>query len=420
MFWFWVMCCSVLLGGMWFWLYLNFPLPYKQESTSTRLHLDISPMHKQLPAVLENVKCFQPLELGQLKLRNRIIRAACFGGGNIDELIATHAAVAKGGVAMTTIAYASVSSDGRSFSGQLLLDHSCADIDLARLPAAIHREGAAICMQLTHAGGFADRHVIGCTQIAPSRLFNPAGLDWPRAMTELDLQRVCADFVSAALLCKRAGFDAVELHCGHGYLLSQFLSPHSNRRTDRWGGSTAGRQRFPLLVFNELRRALGPNFPILVKLNASDGFRGGLELDEAIVHACAFAQAGCDAIVVSGGFVSLSGFYMLRGRVPLWSMAQAMLSQNWLKGLALLLFGHFLVPEMKLDDCFFRASARAIRSAVNATPPTDKPCHVCYVGGLRRLSMTLLLLLLLLLLLFLLLLLLLLLLFSTTTTSYFL
>ena len=127
---------------------------------------------------------------------------------------------------------------------------------LRELTARVHAAGGAACVQLTHAGSFADRNVIGGIQIAPSRVFNPAGMDWPRAMTADDIERVADDFATAAALARRCGFDAVQIHCGHGYLISQFLSPATNLRRDEHGAATTeGRTRFARLVCRRVRAA---------------------------------------------------------------------------------------------------------------------------------------------------------------------
>jgi 2,4-dienoyl-CoA reductase-like NADH-dependent reductase (Old Yellow Enzyme family) len=206
--------------------YLVCPSTQKDVSNST-------PITRVLPRNRSESLCLSPLRLRKLVLKNRVVRAAAFGGATVNDLIDMHTAVARGGAAMTTIAYAAVSNDGRTFSSQLLLSDEALVPELERLSAAVHEAGAAISIQLTHAGSFADRKVTGEQQVAPSRLFNPAGFDFPREMTEADMARVARQFGDAASLVKRAGFDAVEVHMGHGYLLSQFLCPFTNRRADR-------------------------------------------------------------------------------------------------------------------------------------------------------------------------------------------
>jgi len=137
------------------------------------------------------------------------------------------------------------------------------------------------------------------------------------------------------------------------------------------------RLKFPLRVVKAVKAAV--SIAVLVKMNVSDGFEGGLEVADACINARAFEKAGADALVISGGFVSLSGFFMLRGNVPLWDMAKALARSSWTKGLALALFGKWLVPEIALEPCFFRAGARAILTSVDKIP-------VCLLGGIRGLG----------------------------------
>jgi len=211
--------------------------------------------------------------------------------------------------------------------------------------------------------------------VAPSPCFNPAGLNWAREMTPQDLERVAQEFVQAAVMVEKAGFDAVELHCGHGYLLSQFLSPATNWRRDAYGGSATNRVRYPLEILKRIREAT--KLMVLVKMNVQDGFAGGMTKDDAVCYAKAFAPF-TDALVLSGGFTTRNGYFMLRGWVPLWGMSRAM---GWgIKGCAVVLFGKWLVPEIEFKECYFYEPALAILEAVGDT------CPVCLVGGITSLS----------------------------------
>jgi 2,4-dienoyl-CoA reductase-like NADH-dependent reductase (Old Yellow Enzyme family) len=233
---------------------------------------------------------------------------------------------------------------------------------LRRLTDAVHGEGAAASLQLGHCGYFADTRVIGGRPIGASRVFNTYGLSFPRPMTEADMERVVGDFAAAARLAREAGFDAVELHFGHGYLVSQFLSPFTNRRRDRWGGSLENRQRLALEVTRAVRAAVGPSFAILAKLNLSDGFAGGLELDESIETARALENEGLDGLVMSCGFVSRAPLYMLRGEVPFKQMAAV--QKQWFARVGLYLFGKLLVQRHPYQEAFLLDEARRMRAAV--------------------------------------------------------
>jgi 2,4-dienoyl-CoA reductase-like NADH-dependent reductase (Old Yellow Enzyme family) len=309
---------------------------------------------------------FSPFRLNGLTLKNRIIKAATFegmcpGGVPSEALIAHHRGIAAGGAAMTTVAYCAVSADGRSYDTQMWMRPEIVP-SLRRLTDAVHAEGAAVCIQLGHCGYFADRRVIGGQPLGASRVFNTYGLSFPRAMNERDIERVVGDFARAARLAVDAGFDAVELHFGHGYLVSQFLSPFTNRRRDRWGGTLENRARLGVEIARAARAAVGASFPVLAKINLRDGFVGGLELDEAIEAARHFEQAGLDALVTSGGFVSRAPLYMLRGEVPLAPMIAV--QKKLVAKLGLFFFGRLLVQRYPYTEAFFSDEARRLRSAV--------------------------------------------------------
>lgn len=323
---------------------------------------------------------FQPAAIAGLTLRNRVIKAATFegmcpGGEPSDALIDHHRTLAQGGVGMTTVAYCSVSQDGRTYAHQLWMRPKLVP-SLRRLTDAVHQAGAAVSLQIGHAGSFAEPKVIGGRPLAPSRQINLYGLSLSRAMTRADMQRIRDDFVRASQLAVEAGFDAIELHVGHGYLLSQFLSPYSNRRRDDYGGSLTGRLRYVLEVTRALRESLPQGFPLLAKTNVSDGFEGGLQLSEACEVARALSQAGIDALVPSGGFVSKTPLYMLRGEVPVKQMAEVQTSLH--RRLGLRLFGRLFVQRYDYTPMFFWDEARAIREAV------DVP--VALLGGITSLA----------------------------------
>jgi 2,4-dienoyl-CoA reductase-like NADH-dependent reductase (Old Yellow Enzyme family) len=182
------------------------------------------------------------------------------------------------------------------------------------------------------------------------------------AMSEAEIEEVTAEFVAAARLARETGFDAVELHLGHGYLLSQFLSPATNRRRDRFGGTLENRARFPLAVVERVRTALPPKMPVIVKLNLRDGFRGGLEIDESTQVARTLESRGADALVLSGGFVSRNPFYLFRGERPLRQMIAVEKSRA--QKLALAFFGPVLIHAYPFEPLYFLPQARKVRHAV--------------------------------------------------------
>jgi 2,4-dienoyl-CoA reductase-like NADH-dependent reductase (Old Yellow Enzyme family) len=323
---------------------------------------------------------FSPLRLGDLLLRNRIVRAACFegmcpGGRPSEALVEHHRAVAAGGVAMTTVAYCAVSADGRAYGHEMWMREEIVP-ELRRLTAAVHREGAATSLQLGHCGFFASPRVIGQRPLGASRKLCLYRLSFPRVMTAADLERVTEDFVRAAIQAREAGFDAVEIHAGHGYLLSQFLSPWTNRRRDAFGGPLANRLRFPVEVVRRVRSALGGGVPVLVKMNVTDGMAGGLELEDAVEVARALAAAGATALVPSCGFTARTPFLMLRGRVPVREFVQN--QKDPLVRLGLRLFGRLVVRTYPFQEAFLFEEARRIARAV--------PVPVALLGGVSSLD----------------------------------
>jgi 2,4-dienoyl-CoA reductase-like NADH-dependent reductase (Old Yellow Enzyme family) len=314
---------------------------------------------------------FTPARLGHLTLRNRVIKTATFEGMTPDgvpgdALVGHHRTLATGGVGMTTVAYGGVSERGRTFKNQLLV--AAANVPRLRaLTDAVHAEGAAVSLQLAHCGFFSKHRVRdGRWPRGPSFVPNPygagAGMPFARGMSEADIAEATADFARAAALTREAGFDALELHLGHGYLLSQFLSPATNRRRDRFGGSLENRLRFPLAVVEQVRAAVGPDFPILAKTNLRDGFRGGLELPDATLIARALEGAGVDALVLSGGFTSRTPFFLLRGGRPLAEMIEV--APSAIQKLVLRLTGPLIIRAYPFTEMFFLPEAAEVRKAV--------------------------------------------------------
>jgi len=318
---------------------------------------------------------FTPAKLGALKLANRLIRAGCYEGlsrtGRVTEpLQEHHRRLAEGGIGMTTVSYGAVSFDGRGFGDQIWMREQIAP-ELRRLTDGVHRAGAAASIQLVHCGFFADPKVIGGRPLGASPKLCAYRLAVCRQMSPAQIAEKTEDFGRAARLARESGFDAVEVHAGHGYLLSQFLSPWTNRRTDSYGGSLENRLRFPAAVVRTVRRAVGPDFPVLVKMNLYDGFRGGLELEEAVEIGRRFESEGASALIPSCGFTARTPWFMMRGHVPVREMAAGQPSPLMRAGL--LLFGRFMVRTYPFEPMFLLADARRIRQAVGIP--------VVYVGG---------------------------------------
>ena len=250
------------------------------------------------------MRAFEPLELGSMAIAARIVRSATnertADGDGVPSvaLAALYEALARGQCPLIVTGYAFVEASGRSAprQGGMTSDgHARAWKDIV---AAAHRArpGARLAVQIVHGGRQSLADVV-TDYVAPSPV--PCGQAVPREMTENDIRGTVAAFAAAARRAKEAGFDAVQLHMAHGYLLSEFLSPHTNRRTDAFGGDPERRRRVPLDVVQRVREAVGDDYPVLVKMNASDFVPGGLAPEEAAGHAAALEAAGVDAIELS-------------------------------------------------------------------------------------------------------------------------
>ncbi len=253
---------------------------------------------------------FTPLRVGPLTLRNRFIKSAtnegsAKGGVPSKRLVKFHEDIAAGGVAMTTVAYCAVAPDGRTFTDQITLDAQSVP-HLQVLTAAVHRHGAAASAQITHGGCFTFvPPTASARPLSASGGFNKVGImsgQWLRLkMTGADMERVAAEFVRGAQLARAAGFDAVEIHMGHGYLLSQFLSPLYNRRRDAYGGSIEGRVRFPVMVLQRVLDAVGKDMAVVCKLSVTDGHPRGNSAADGARIAKALESAGAHLLVLSAG-----------------------------------------------------------------------------------------------------------------------
>jgi len=313
-----------------------------------------------------------------LRLKNVFIRAAAYEGMLDDglpnqDLIDHHVAIARGDVALTTVSYGAVSASGRTFNTQMYINELSLP-KLKVLAVEVHKAGGKVSMQLTHCGYFSKNKDIG-QPLAPSRVFNAygsiSGIMFSKAMSLTDMEEVANDFANAAFRLKEIGFDAVEIHMGHGYLLSQFLSPRTNKRKDSYGGSIENRSRFPLEVLRAVVTKVGEKFPVLVKLNLADGFKGGFSLDDCKYVSQALEENGCSAIVLSGGFTSITPFYLMRGKVPLGGMIKN--GSSFAEKITMALFGPFIVKRYKFEPNFFLSQAREIRKAVSMP--------LVYLGG---------------------------------------
>jgi len=325
-------------------------------------------------------KAFLPIKLRDLTIRNRFIKTATNegmweNGLPSQNLIDHHTRLSQGGIGLTTVAYGAVHPDGRTHETQMVMRPEVIP-GLKKLTDAVHNHGAAASIQLTHCGFFTNNRLVSNKRpIAPSRILNNygllSGIFWSQPMTNDQLLSTSNDFARSARLALDAGFDAVELHLGHGYLLSQFLSPKTNRRKDKYGGRLENRMRFPLEVVAAVREAIGEGVPVICKINLSDGFKGGLDIKDSIELAIALEKAGVDALVLSGGFTSKTPFYLMRGDVPLREMIKA--EKQWQHKAAFAVFGRFIIGKYEFKENFFMPLAMQIRQAVKIP--------LVYLGG---------------------------------------
>ena len=228
---------------------------------------------------------FTPGKIGPLTIRNRTIRSAAFesmcpGNAPSQELLDYHKSVAAGGVGMTTVAYAAVTQSGLSFDRQLWMRPEIV-AGMQMITDAIHKEGAAASIQLGHCGNMSHRSICGQTPVGASTGFNLYSPTFVRGLRKDELPVMAKEYGKAVRLARECGFDAVEIHAGHGYLISQFLSPYTNHRHDEYGGSLENRMRFMDMVMEEVMKAAKDDMAVLVKMNMRDGFKGGMELDES-------------------------------------------------------------------------------------------------------------------------------------------
>lgn len=216
-----------------------------------------------------NSKLFTPASIGPLTLRNRTIRSAAFesmcpGNAPSRQLKDYHCSVAAGGVGMTTIAYAAVTQSGLSFDRQLWMRPEIVP-GLRDITDAIHKEGAAASIQLGHCGNMSHKSICGVMPVGASSGFNLYSPTFVRGLRKEELPQMAKAYGQSVNLAREAGFDAVEVHAGHGYLISQFLSPYTNHRKDEFGGSLENRMRFMDMVMEEVMRAAGNDMAVLVK-----------------------------------------------------------------------------------------------------------------------------------------------------------
>lgn len=321
------------------------------------------------------MKLFTPGKIGPVELRNRTIRSAAFEGmgrnySPTDMLRDYHVSVARGGVGMTTLAYAGVCRSALSFTTQLWLRPEIVP-QLRDITDRIHAEGAKASIQIGHCGNMTHRSTAGGMPVGATTGFNLYSPTFCRGLKPDELTDIARYFGDGVRLARDSGFDCVEVHAGHGYLISQFLSPYTNRRRDGFGGSLANRMKFMDMCLDEIMKAAGNDMGVVVKTNMRDGFRGGLEIDDCLEVARRIEQHGVHGIVLSGGFVSKAPMYVMRGEMPIYSMTYYM-KQLWLK-YGVRLCGKMMIPSVPFKELYFLEDARVFRRELKLP--------LIYVGG---------------------------------------
>jgi 2,4-dienoyl-CoA reductase-like NADH-dependent reductase (Old Yellow Enzyme family) len=297
---------------------------------------------------------FTPVRIGSVTIPNRFVRSATHDfmadeAGNVtDAHIELYTRLAEGEVGLIITGHAHVQPSGKASPRQMAVFDDRFVEGQARIPAAVHRFASLVFLQIAHAGRQTKEKLCGCVPVSPSAVYDPVSKVMPRELAAEEIGALIADFISAGARAKRAGFDGVQLHAAHGYLLSSFLSPHTNRRADEWGGPIENRARVLVEVLRGVKSACGRDFPVIVKLNSTDFLDGGLLLGDAIRVALMLEAEGIDGIEVSGGMAEA-------GRGSVWAGLRS-----------------------KDEEGYFTANASAVKAAVRVP--------VFALGGIRTLA----------------------------------
>jgi len=298
---------------------------------------------------------FEATTINGMTLSNRLVRSATWegmcetDGRPTARLASCYRDLAAGGVGLIITGYTFVRPEGKQLPGKMGIHTDAFSSEMRNLVQAVHEQGGKICLQLVHAGGQTDTKTAGRKPLAPSAVKVEQFPEKPAAMSKKDIEGIVTAFGDGARRAREYGFDAVQLHAAHGYLINQFLSPLTNRRTDEYGGTLENRCRFLLEVYNRVRLESGADFPVLVKLNGSDNLEGGLDMGDALHAAILLDRAKVDAIEVSGGTAASGNKGPVRLKID--------------------------KPER---EAYNLGLARGIRKAVN--------CRLMSVGGFRSLE----------------------------------
>jgi len=251
----------------------------------------------------------KPLENCKLTLNNRLVMPPMATSkseedGKISkEILDYYDEKSQGGyISLIIIEHSFITQKGKASARQMSVADDSKLEELKKLASIIHKNGSKAVMQMNHAGSAASENVTGFDPVGPSSIANPCTSNIPKELTIKEIKDIILEFKSAARRVKEAGFDGVEIHSAHGYLLNQFFSPLTNKRTDEYGGDLLGRIKIHLDIIKEVRDVVGNDFPILLRLGASDYMEGGITIEDSKIAAMAFEKAGVDILDISGGF----------------------------------------------------------------------------------------------------------------------
>ncbi len=321
---------------------------------------------------------FEPGKIGNMELKNRFVRSAtveslCTDDGRITEAyVRAYERLAKGGVALIVPGNYYVDPLGRSYRRTITVERDEVVADLRKVVEVVHGHGAKIVAQLSHGGRQADPKVTGAKPVGPSPVRDKLSFVKPRQMTEEEIEKTIGDFGEGARRVQEAGFDGVQIHAAHGYLVNQFLSAYTNRRRDAWGGSIEGRMRFLTGIYEAIRSRVGPDYPILVKINAEDFVKTGVHPEECVVHCKRLEGLGIAAIEVSGG-IAEKGFVTIKGDIPMDLVLQG---RGRVERLLTRVMEGSLKKAAAFEEAFYLPQAAIVKKNVKVP--------VLAVGGMRR------------------------------------
>lgn len=320
---------------------------------------------------------FDPIEINNMQLKNKLVRSATFemmatGDGTItDDLLKLYRKLAKGGVGLIITGFAYIQQIGQCAPKQIGIFDDDHIPGLKNLVDEIHKYDSKACLQIVHGGRATNPALIGGqAPIAPSSIEADPSL---REMTPYEINETIEAFGAAAGRAKEAGFDAIQIHATHGYLIAQFLSPYTNTRSDEWGGSVENRSRFLVNVFEKAREVVGEDYPILTKLTVDEGLENGLKIDEASQIAQKMSNLGIDAIEVSGGSPQKNPFFMCRGDIPIDTLTRG----NEPEVAEELAATYYSIKDVfKHEEAYWLPYAEQIKSVIGDVP-------LILVGGMK-------------------------------------